>query len=176
MVFVRVWGLLAMLLFGLLAGGCQLPSAQTRAVLAAAGVSGEGQLSNVEGSQRLVAGGYDVVAYFVENRAVRGSEQFTTRHDGALYRFATSENRERFLASPDQYTPEYGGWCATAMANGDWIDVDPTSFRVTNGRLYLFFRLVFINARARWDDDPAGTAQRADREWRELVNRTSGGS
>src|SRR5216684_5412240 len=70
--------------------------------------------------------GYDPVAYFTDSRSTPGSEQFTSRWNGVDYRFASAANRDRFQADPDAYAPQYGGYCAFAIANSQIADIDPT--------------------------------------------------
>ena len=63
--------------------------------------------------------GYDTVAYFTESKPVKGSEEFTTQWHGATWQFSSKENLELFKANPDKYAPQYGGYCAWAMADGN---------------------------------------------------------
>lgn len=123
---------------------------------------------NVEARERLAVEGYDVVSYF-EGSPQRGSKVFAVADDGVYYWFATAVHRDTFLKDPGKYKPAYGGWCATAMTNGDRVDVEPTNYRVTDGRLYVFFKLAFIDASGAWDDDPQALRERADREWAKMI-------
>lgn len=148
---------------------CQAPSREARSELAAAGASPAGRLQNLRGAERLAAGGYDVVSYFSDPAPAPGLAEFSASYDGARYRFTTPQHRDLFLQSPARYAPAYGGWCATAMTRGDFVDADPTNFRVQEARLFLFYRLLFIDARAQWDDDPADSQVAADRQWTRLV-------
>ncbi len=83
--------------------------------------------------------GYDPVAYFTESRPVQGNAQFTHSWNGATWRFASAANRDAFAADPQRYAPQYGGFCAFAMAQGpgERVEVDPTAWRIVDGRLYL---------------------------------------
>ncbi|MCA9287730.1 MAG: hypothetical protein KDA05_04045 [Phycisphaerales bacterium] len=113
--------------------------------------------------------GYDLVAYQTQNRAVRGSERFTSEYRGVQYRFSSAANRATFAAAPDRYTPTYGGWCASAMGDGGRkVEISPTNFAVQNGRLHLFYRDMFSNARSDWDRHPEWEGQ-ADAHWRRLA-------
>src|SRR3954470_18044762 len=85
------------------------------------------------GKDRLALQGYDPVSYFGTPRPSKGSDQITAERDGVVYRFSSSDNRDRFLADPGKYLPQYGGWCATAMAQGKKVEVDPRNYRVTDG-------------------------------------------
>lgn len=119
----------------------------------------------------LALGGYDPVAYFPEHggRATKGSEALTAVHRGVTYRFASEANRTAFLEDPAAFEPQYGGWCAWALVGGQGgkVEVDPESFLVENGKLYLFYDGLLADTRRRWSD--AGGAQalapRADANW-----------
>lgn len=113
--------------------------------------------------------GYDPVAYLNEARAVKGAESISTLYRGVTYRFGTAENRAAFNAEPEKYIPAYGGWCATAMAYGRKVEIDPTSFKVTNGRLLLFYKGIRGNALKDWNKDEPGQLIKADENWRSLT-------
>jgi YHS domain-containing protein len=77
----------------------------------------------------LALDGYDPVAYFKSNKAVRGKKDLAVFHQGVTYNFSSPENREEFKKNPSRYEPEYGGWCAYSMgARGDKVSVDPETF------------------------------------------------
>lgn len=163
--------------------GCSGPSATTRTELAARGVSPEARLARVEGEHRLALGGYDPVSYFSDRMTEtsasapgkqtpeRGEPAHELVHQGARYRFSSDQHLQTFASSPERFVPAYGGWCATAMADGRFVESDPTNFRVQDGRLLVFYRFAFINAASAWDDDPAGLQERADKHWSRLVER-----
>ena len=76
--------------------------------------------------------GYDPVAYFTQNKAVKGKKELAVSHQAIVYYFSSPENKELFKAAPYKYEPEYGGWCAYAMGqNGEKISVDPETFKTT---------------------------------------------
>ncbi len=81
--------------------------------------------------------GYDPVAYFAAGRPTPGDPRFTAVHEGATYRFASEDHRRRFLAEPARYVPVYGGFCAYGVSQGYKVKIDPTVFRIVDGRLYL---------------------------------------
>ncbi len=124
---------------------------------------------NVEGKERLAIEGYDPVAYFSDG-PVEGKAELAATHEGATYRFAIAANRAAFVSDPDRYAPAYGGWCATAMAgSGNKVDVCPENYRVDDGRLYLFYKFLVIDARPSWASDAAGSRERADANWARLL-------
>jgi YHS domain-containing protein len=122
------------------------------------------------GKDRLALQGRDPVSYFGTPRPSKGSEQITAEHDGAVYRFTSQANRDQFLAEPQKYVPQYGGWCATAMAEGKKVEVDPRNYRVTEGRLFLFYKSIVHDAQDDWKKDEANLAKRADAAWTRLVD------
>lgn len=113
-------------------------------------------------------GGHDPVAYFVEDQALMGDEQITLVHRGVTYRFASAEYRGIFERSPEVFEPAFGGWCAYAMAEGEKVKADPTSFRIEDGRLYVFAKGFFSGGARRFDRDRSGTIRRAEKAWQGL--------
>jgi YHS domain-containing protein len=106
--------------------------------------------------------GYDVVSYF-DGTAAPGSTEHTYTFRGAIWRFASAEHRARFMASPERYVPQYGGYCALGMAHGGPVPTDPTAFTVHNGRLYLNANQ-FV--RTTWTYDRDWMIERADENWK----------
>jgi hypothetical protein len=92
-------------------------------------------------------------------------------YDGVNYRFASEQNRQLFKASPSKYEPQYGGWCAYAMgANGEKVEVDPETFKIIDGKLYLFYNKLFNNTLTTWNKNEATLKQKADKNWLRFVN------
>jgi YHS domain-containing protein len=115
--------------------------------------------------------GYDPVAYFAANHAVEGKKDIAYVYAGATYRFATTQNRELFKSDPEKYLPQYGGWCAYAMgASAEKVDVDPETFKLVQGKLYLFYNRFFNNTKKLWDKDEASLKTKADSNWQKLNN------
>lgn len=116
--------------------------------------------------------GYDPVSYFPEGggRPRQGDAGITAEHEGRRYRFVSIENRDRFVADPARYEPEYGGWCAYAVANGYKFEVDPESYIVADDRLLLFYRGMLGDALAEFEKEGVdqGVA-RADANWPALA-------
>ena len=107
------------------------------------------------GGKKLAIKGYDPVSYFPKfgGKASKGSKKITAKHRGVLYRFASDANRKAFLQDPDRFEPAYGGWCAWAMADGKGskVGVNPRSFTVENGVLYIFYDGLFGDTRKSWN-------------------------
>ena len=84
--------------------------------------------------------GYDPVAYFTENQAVKGSEKFSYEWLGTPWYFANSKHREMFMSEPVKYAPQYGGYCAGEVVGGSvTVNIDPEAFRIIDGKLYLVY-------------------------------------
>lgn len=121
------------------------------------------------GPDKLALKGYDPVGYLTANAALKGRKEFSTQHLGVTYYFASDSNRKLFTESPEKFLPAYGGWCATAMAKGEKVEIDPTNFKVTNGRLFLFFKAFYANAIKDWNKDEPNLTSRADVNWKKIV-------
>lgn len=106
--------------------------------------------------------GYDPVAYFTEERPVKGSSEFTTDHNGATWHFSSKENKALFDGNPEKYSPQYGGYCAYGMANGFVVSTDPDAFSLVDGKLYLNYSL---SVRKTWLKDVPGNIKSADENW-----------
>ncbi len=126
---------------------------------------------NVAPDRPVAVGGYDVVAYFAQIKAVRGDAAWSSTYRGVTYQFVSDEDRRLFAAAPEKYLPTYGGWCATAMgAKGTKVEVDPTNFKVKDGRLFLFYKSVFVDASKDWNKHEKEWEPAADRNWKTLTH------
>lgn len=106
--------------------------------------------------------GYDTVAYFTQGEPTKGSSEFTTTYQGAEFQFASQENLTLFLADPDKYAPQYGGYCAWAVAQGDTAKGDARRWAIVDGKLYLNYNK---GIQKKWDKDRAGFITSADSNW-----------
>lgn len=88
-------------------------------------------------SGNLALRGYDAVAYFVDNQAVRGLPRFEISWNGARWRFASAEHRDVFMKHPEQYAPQFGGYCAWAVSQGYTADGDPEAWKIVDNKLYV---------------------------------------
>jgi len=110
--------------------------------------------------------GYDPVAYFTQGKAVEGSKDNAVYYQGVTYYFSSVANKEAFKKEPAKYEPQYGGWCAYAMgAKGEKVNVDPKTFKVLDGKLYLFYNKFFNNTLTSWNKDEANLKTKADANW-----------
>jgi hypothetical protein len=85
------------------------------------------------------------------------------------YHFSTEANKEAFKKNPSKYEPQYGGWCAYAMgATGERVEIDPETFKILNGKLYLFYNKLFNNTLKTWNKDEQSLRTKADANWIKL--------
>lgn len=111
--------------------------------------------------------GADPVAYFTEGATVFGSSEFTHIWGNATWQFASAENRDLFVASPEQYAPQYGGFCAWAVSQGYTASIDPEAWRIVEGRLYLNYD---SRVQRQWERDIPGNIAKANANWPEVLN------
>ncbi len=142
---------LFLLLIGSLPAWTQIPDAQRQA-----------QYNLDKG---VAISGYDPVSYF-DGKAREGRTSFTQTYKGVTYRFANAANADRFRKNPTAYEPAYGGWCAYAMgATGEKVAVDPETYKIADGHLYLFYNRLFNNTLPKWNNDEKTLARKADANW-----------
>ncbi len=106
--------------------------------------------------------GYDTVAYWTQNEAVKGNKKITAEYKGATFRFASEENKELFVANPEKYLPEYGGYCAWAMASGGFAPGNGKYWKFVDGKLYLNYSK---GVQKDWEEDVPGFITKADPRW-----------
>ncbi|MBL8176502.1 MAG: YHS domain-containing protein [Bryobacterales bacterium] len=110
----------------------------------------------------LAVKGYDAVAYFTQSRPMKGLPAHSATHDGATYLFASAENRDTFLAAPEKYAPQFGGYCAWAVGHGYTADADPMAWHIDNGKLYLNYNK---SVQTMWLKDKAKWIAEGERHW-----------
>lgn len=116
--------------------------------------------------------GYDPVAYFTTHKAMEGKNGFSSKYNGVTYLFASKQNLDEFTRNPAHYEPQFGGWCAYAMGKkGEKVAVDPETFKVLDGKLYLFYNKYFNNTLKSWNQDEARLKTQADQNWTKFVHQ-----
>ena len=110
----------------------------------------------------IAIGGADPVAYFSAGEYTPGSEEFTHEWEGATWQFSSAENRDLFAAKPEEYAPQYGGFCAYAVSQGGTAPIEPTAWEIVDGKLYLNFN---DKIQKRWSKDIPGHIAKADKNW-----------
>jgi YHS domain-containing protein len=111
--------------------------------------------------------GYDPVAYFTDNKAVEGKNDFQTQMNGTTYYFASKEHKALFDANPEKYLPQFGGYCAYGVSINKTINIDPNAFQIIDGKLYLQYSKDILN---KFNQDPTGNLQKAQANWPKLVD------
>lgn len=114
--------------------------------------------------QNVAINGYDPVSYFID-QPIYGNPDITSTYGDATYYFVNAENKVRFEADPEAYIPQYGGFCAVAVSEGKLVPVDPETYKVTDGKLYLFYNGEHGNTKPQWEADEATMKVNADAAW-----------
>ncbi len=118
------------------------------------------------GQNGLAIEGYDPVSYF-EGKPAEGSAKHSIRHQGVLYYFTTAAHLEAFKKDPARYEPQYGGWCAFAMGDyGEKVSVDPETYKILDGKLYLFYNAFFTNTLPKWNNNEQNLKKAGDINWK----------
>lgn len=127
----------------------------------------DGELINVDADEVAIKG-YDPVAYFTEERPVKGKPEFEYVWQDARWRFSNARHQELFASNPDRYAPRYGGFCAGGMALGLVAPIDPEAWVIVDGKLYLNYSK---RGRDHLAADPEPKIARADANWDRLGNQ-----
>ena len=115
----------------------------------------------------LAVSGYDPVAYFTDGKPVEGDGNHEYEWNGATWRFSSAENLNSFKADPQAYAPQYGGYCAWAVAQGYTASSDPQAWRIVDGKLYLNYSK---GVQQNWVKDIPGNIDKADANWPKVLN------
>ncbi|MGH1419021.1 MAG: YHS domain-containing (seleno)protein [Hyphomicrobiaceae bacterium] len=116
--------------------------------------------------------GYDPVAYFTENAAKKGFAKYKLEFQRTTWYFSSQENRELFDDDPLKYFPQYGGYCAWAVAaKGQAFSIDPTAWRIVDGKLYLNYS---HDIQRKWEADIPGFIAKGDEKWPALKKHLAG--
>lgn len=119
------------------------------------------------GKDRAAIKGYDPVAYFTENKPVKGVKEFTHDADGATWMFASAENRDLFIANPEKYKPQFGGYCAYAVSRNTTASIRPEFFTIHNDKLYLNFSKSVYK---RWIKNKDKLIDDAEQNWPKVLS------
>lgn len=131
----------------------------------------EGKPFNNTDGNGVILNGYDPVAFFTDNRPVKGDPNFQFKYNDAIYYFASQEHLNLFTGNPEKYQPQFGGWCAYAVSLGRIAPIDVNTFSIVNGRLVIQHNQRAVNG---WNKDVQGNLQLADKYWPEVAKH--GGS
>jgi YHS domain-containing protein len=120
---------------------------------------------NAEG---VILDGYDAVAFFTDNKPVKGTTQFQFAYDKAIYQFASQDHLELFKSDPEKYKPQFGAWCAYAVSLGRVAPIDVNTFSIVNGRLVIQHNQRAVNG---WNKDVQGNLALADKYWPKVAGK-----
>ncbi len=124
--------------------------------------------SNFNIENGVAVSGYDPVSYF-DGKPTEGVKNLKYVHQGISYYFANQVNMDKFKANPTKYEPAYGGWCAYAMgANGEKVEVNPKTYKIINGKLFLFYNAYFTNTLKDWNKDESKLFKKAEDNWKKI--------
>jgi YHS domain-containing protein len=119
-------------------------------------------ISGTSAAYGLGLDGFDPVSYFSDSKPAKGNTSVSAQHQGETYHFVSTQNRETFVANPDRYLPQYGGYCAWAVAQGKLAPGNAGVFKVVEGKLYLNYS---PDVASRWEKDVPGFIRTADQQW-----------
>ena len=163
--------------------GCHMPLAKRRMILLGLGAAAIAGVAAYIAMPRALNGslvfnvdgvairGADPVAYFTEAKQVFGSQEFEYVWKDVTWRFASAENRELFARNPERYAPQYGGFCAWAVAaKGKLFSTQPKNWAVVNGKLYLNYN---DSVQDRWNADIDGFISKGDGRWPAIISEAT---
>jgi YHS domain-containing protein len=124
------------------------------------------RLAHFNLDKKIALQGYDPVAYFKQKKAVKGKKEMSFTYEGIVYYFSSNANLDSFTKMPAAFEPQYGGWCAYAMGStGEKVEIDPETFKIIDGKLYLFYNAYFNNTLKSWNKNEATFKKNADTNW-----------
>ncbi|WP_284651666.1 YHS domain-containing (seleno)protein [Flavobacterium terrisoli] len=139
------------------------------AFISATGFAQTSRAAHFNLDKKVAIQGYDPVAYFTQKKAVKGKKEIASTYEGVTYYFSSQANKDAFAKNPLGYEPQYGGWCAYAMgANGEKVEINPETFKVLDGKLYLFYNAYFNNTLKSWNKDESNLKKKADANWKKI--------
>jgi len=112
--------------------------------------------------------GYDAVAFFTDNKPVKGDQKFSSSFKGATYIFSSKEHKELFDKEPAKYEPAFGGYCAYGVSRNKLVEIDPEAFQIVDGRLILQYSKGIRND---FNKDTQGNLAKANANWPGLIEK-----
>lgn len=153
----------------LILGTCALAQVETPTF-----VNGDKPAQNLS-AENLAVQGYDVVAYFTQEKAVKGNKDIQVMHKGGVYYFASKANKAEFQKTPERFLPAFGGWCAYGVGfyaekgKAGKYPIDPNTFKIVNDKLYLYYNSGSYNALSHWNKDEAKLDSVAQKNWQRMT-------
>lgn len=127
----------------------------------------KGHYFNNVNENGVILDGYDPVAFFTDNKPVKGDSKFQYMYNDAIYYFVSQEHLDLFKSNPEKYKPQFGGWCAYAVSLGRIAPIDVNTFSIVNDRLVIQHNQRAVNG---WNKDVAGNLALADKYWPAVVD------
>ena len=112
--------------------------------------------------------GYDPVSYFTQGKAIKGEKQFQYEYQGAKWRFSNKENLDHFIANPEAYAPQFGGYCAWAVSQGYTANTDPEAWKIVHGKLYLNYNK---SVQQKWEKEAEVLIVKGNKNWPILLKK-----
>jgi YHS domain-containing protein len=122
----------------------------------------QGKYFNNVDANGVILDGYDAVAFFTDNKPVKGEAKYQYNYQDAIYYFASQEHLDLFKSNPDKYKPQFGAWCAYAVSLGRIAPIDVNTFSIVDGRLFIQHNQRAVNG---WNKDVPGNIEKADKYW-----------
>lgn len=139
-----------------------LPASAVLALAATLLVTGSARAGEFFEQDGAALRGHDPVAYFADNKPVKGTAELKADYKGSTFHFSSKANQDAFVSNPERYAPQYGGFCAFGTAGGYKASIDPTAFTVVQEKLYLNYNAA---VQKQWRSDIPGFVNKADRNW-----------
>jgi YHS domain-containing protein len=131
--------------------------------------SEDARKKNFNVKKNVAIDGYDPVSYF-DGKPTEGESKWSYVYKGVGYQFSTAANLTKFKTNPDKYEPAYGGWCAYAMGeSGEKVKIDPETFKIIEGKLYLFYNYWGNNTLTTWSKNEKTLKTKADQSWKKFL-------
>ena len=124
---------------------------------------------NFNVKKNIALDGYDPISYF-DKKPVEGEDNLSFAFKGVTYLFANQNNLNKFKSSPEKYEPAYGGWCAYAMGDtGEKVKIDPETYKIIDGKLYLFYNFWGNNTLDDWNKNEKSLKTKAEANWKKFI-------
>ncbi len=130
-----------------------------------------GPVDEINNRHGVALQGYDPVAYFKDGRPVEGDPANSIAWRGVTYRFSSAANRDAFVADPERYAPQFGGYCAFAVSRGTTANGDPHQWAIVNDRLFLNNNALAMSL---WNQDRPGNIRAGDENWPLIAKHRTG--
>ena len=126
------------------------------------------QKEQIYTSNSYAIAGYDPVAYFKNEKAVKGKKEYSYQWKDANWLFSTKEDMDLFAANPEKYAPQYGGYCAYGLSEGHKAPPDPNTWTIVDGKIYFNYSK---DVKTMWIKNPKERIQEADKQWSSIKDK-----